>query len=508
MTFAETWLHSPAALSIAEALLHSLWQGAVLALVMAASFRFIRTSRLRYAAACAALVITAAASLATLVYIGSSSADRPSTHAMPHPGAAGANGDAGVARSAGSPAVLLQRALPWITPAWILGVLLLNFRQAASWMAARRLRRRGVCPAPDLWQQRLDAVRSRLKIAKPVVLLESCLTHAPLVVGHIRPVILAPVGVLAALPVEQVELILMHELAHIRRCDYLVNIFQTLIENAMFYNPGVWAISRAIRSEREHCCDDVVVAAAGGPALYAAALTALEQNRTQNIEAAIAATGGSLVKRIRRLLHQPELPASMVTPIFAALILIAVAGGLLFAARPPQAAEDAYKRWLDEDVPYIITDQERAGFLALSTDLERAAFIDQFWQRRDPTPGSATNEYKDEHYGRIGYANSRFGMQLPFTPGWKTDRGRIYIMYGKPDEIESHPAGGTYVRPVEQGGSVISTFPFEMWRYRYIQGIGNQVLLEFVDSSLSGEYRMTVDPAAKRRLEAAPPRQR
>src|SRR5215470_5270588 len=161
----------------------------------------------------------------------------------------------------------------------------------------------------------------------------------------------------------------------------------------------------------------------------------------------------------------------------------------------------ALKKWLEEDVAYIITDEEKAAFKALKTDEEREQFIEQFWLRRDPTPDSIENEFKEDHYERIAYANERFASGIP---GWKTDRGRIYILYGKPDEIESHPSGGTYDRPIEEGGGTTSTFPFEIWRYRYIEGIGNEVLLEFVDPSLSGEYHMTIDPSEKDALLHVP----
>jgi len=165
------------------------------------------------------------------------------------------------------------------------------------------------------------------------------------------------------------------------------------------------------------------------------------------------------------------------------------AGDAAAAASPAQAAQEAdplkrpidpkkkkqqekdyrkeikgtYKKWLDEDVVWIITDEEKAAFKQLSNDEERDSFIEAFWQRRDPTPDTEENEYKEEHYQRIAYANEHFAAGIP---GWKSDRGRIYIMYGKADEIESHPSGGSYERPMSEGGGETSTFPFEDWRYR------------------------------------------
>jgi GWxTD domain-containing protein len=160
-----------------------------------------------------------------------------------------------------------------------------------------------------------------------------------------------------------------------------------------------------------------------------------------------------------------------------------------------------YKKWLSEDVGYIITDEERKAFNNLSTDEEREQFIEQFWLRRDPTPDTQENEYKEEHYRRIAYANERFASGIP---GWKTDRGRIYIVYGPPDEIESHPSGGTYERPYEEGGGTTSTYPFEQWRYRYIEGVGTDVIIEFVDPTMTGEYHMTMDPSEKDALLYVP----
>jgi len=160
-----------------------------------------------------------------------------------------------------------------------------------------------------------------------------------------------------------------------------------------------------------------------------------------------------------------------------------------------------YKKWLDEDVVWIISDEERAAFKQLSNDEERDQFIEAFWQRRDPTPDTEENEYKEEHYQRIAYANEHFAAGIP---GWKSDRGRIYIMYGKADEVESHPSGGTYQRPMEEGGGETSTFPFEQWRYRYLEGIGQEVIIEFVDTCMCGDYHMTMDRSEKDALLYTP----
>jgi len=171
------------------------------------------------------------------------------------------------------------------------------------------------------------------------------------------------------------------------------------------------------------------------------------------------------------------------------------------AAKLKKELETPYRKWLNEDVAYIITDEERSAFKRLQTDEEREQFIEQFWLRRDPTPDTLENEFKEEHYRRIAYANEHYASGIP---GWKTDRGRIYITFGPPDEIESHPSGGTYERPPEEGGGTTSTFPFEQWRYRYIEDLGNNIIIEFVDPTMSGEYRMTMDPSEKDALLYVP----
>ncbi|MGD1156471.1 MAG: GWxTD domain-containing protein [Terriglobia bacterium] len=163
--------------------------------------------------------------------------------------------------------------------------------------------------------------------------------------------------------------------------------------------------------------------------------------------------------------------------------------------------ESPYKKWLSEEVPYIITDEERAAFKKFTTDEEREQFIEQFWERRSPNPGSPENEFKEEYYRRIAYANEHYASGIP---GWRTDRGRIYIMWGPADEIESHPSGGSYERPPEEGGGETSTYPFETWRYRYIEGIGTNVILEFVDPTMTGEFHLTMDPGEKDALLHVP----
>src|ERR1700747_3012034 len=160
-----------------------------------------------------------------------------------------------------------------------------------------------------------------------------------------------------------------------------------------------------------------------------------------------------------------------------------------------------YRQWLEEDVVYIISPEERQAFLQLETNEEREQFIEQFWLRRSSNPDMPDNDFKEEHYRRIAYANEHYASGIP---GWKTDRGRMYIMWGPPDEIESHPTGGTYDRPMDEGGGSTTTYPWETWRYRYMEGIGQNIIWEFVDPSSSGEYHLTMDPSEKDALLHVP----
>ena len=232
---------------------------------------------------------------------------------------------------------------------------------------------------------------------------------------------------------------------------------------------------------------------------------------------------------------EPKEPASSLYPvriflILALIIFFACSASLAFSAPTPagdsstttsgpkkkkkltreekkrqkairKEMESPYKKWLDEEVPYIITPEEKASFKKLTTDEEREQFIEAFWERRNPNPGSPENEFKEEYYRRIAYANEHYSSGMP---GWKMDRGRIYIMYGPPDEIDAHPSGGSYVRKPCEGGGETSTYPFEDWTYHYIEGIGENIQLEFVDPSMSGEYHLTMDPGEKDALLHVP----
>jgi TonB family protein len=559
MKILESFIASPFAAAIGWTLLHSLWEGAATAAILAAIVIAVRSPRVRYGAACVAMLTLVAAFSITLFRLWPDAQQmfprfRP---AVPFAPTEIVNADANSARWWIPNLALLA---PWLAPFWIAGVCLLSLQRIMSCLAIRRLRSRGVCFASEEWHVELARLAAQLRISRPVHLLESCVAEIPMVLGHLRPVVLVPVGVLAGLPAEQVETILLHELAHIRRCDYLVNVCQRVIEGILFYHPAVWWISKVIRTERENCCDDVVVSVTRHSRDYALALAALERNRVPGGQAAVAATGGTLVKRIRRLLY-PKAPAGIWAPILAAVILFATTA-VSFAALQPkstpiatygvetrtkvmvapprparkivsdtnlQGSELASPRrnqvvtpfviapadgqgsagtsstqgeassngasvqlapaspdskWLNEDVVYIITDEERDAFLHLKTDEEREQFIKQFWERRNPIPGSADNKFKDEHYRRIAYANEHFSTPSG-KPGWQTDRGHIYIVYGPPDVRSENLAG-------ENG----SQFASEEWRYNHIDGVGDNLVFEFIDRGGRGDFTLAPAPTS------------
>jgi GWxTD domain-containing protein len=482
MKLLEMLISNPATAAIGWTLLHSLWEGAIVVAVLGAMLLTLRTARSRYLAACAALLLLVALFTVTLLRLAPESA-----HGFPAMDRIAPVGNIvaeGVSSDYWRPD--LAAAAPWLALLWVAGVLLMFTRYSVSCISVRRFRRRGVCCAPDAWQREVERLTTRLRISRPVRLLESCLAEAPTVIGHIRPLILMPVGMLAGLSPTQIESILLHELAHIERHDYLINTLQRYVEGLLFYHPAVWWISAVIRTEREHCCDDVVVAISGDPHEYARALAALEQNRFS--PAAIAATGGSLVKRIHRLLYPRT--SGMWAPFLAVMILVltGVATVAAWPAKPSQsnagakkpvterALEPAYSKWLNEDVAYIIDQAERTAFLHLTTDDERDRFVEQFWERRNPSP-SAPNKFKEEHYRRLAYANRHFASGVP---GWQTDLGHVYILYGPPDEKESHPRAA--------GGST------EIWLYHHVKGVGDNTAFTFVDSTGQGDFRLSPSP--------------
>ncbi|WP_164011081.1 M56 family metallopeptidase [Pyxidicoccus trucidator] len=323
--------------SLGWALLHSLWQGAVVALLLAVALATVgrRAAHARYGLACGALVLT----LALPVFSGwrhhseASVTPAPTVARVPRsaawaaprlgvtaPGVAvrGVYNDTGPRAEAPVAVPLLERVrsavadhLRWLVLAWVAGVGLCSGRMTAEWVKLRRLAR-SARPAPVEWQERLDALARRLGLERAVRLLQSASVDVPAAVGWLSPVVLLPVSALSGLSTRQLEMVLAHELAHIRRHDFAVNLAQVLVETLLFFHPAVHWVSQVIRVEREHCCDDVAVAASGGAVSYARALTALEELRVlpPANSPAMSALGGSLPERVRRLITTPATRCS------------------------------------------------------------------------------------------------------------------------------------------------------------------------------------------------------
>ena len=309
-------------------LLHFLWQGcliaALLALVLAALPH--AAAQARYAACCCALTSMLVAPLGTLLrQLG---VDRASTPSL---GTLGVGHEGLAAPSAPAP------LLATLGAAWALGSLVMSVRLAVGLLRLRHLVEQAI-PVPDAWQRRLGALGQRIGLARPVRLVASAATDAPLTLGWMRPLVVLPIGVLGSLPAAYVEAILLHELAHVRRLDYLVNVIQAAAEALLYYHPAVHWVSRCMRLEREHCCDDVAITALNDPLGYARALTAMEAWRAPVPRPALGSNGGSLLGRIARIVERP--PRQRATRASTLIGAVAIVGGLTLGAAWAQAGSE------------------------------------------------------------------------------------------------------------------------------------------------------------------------
>jgi GWxTD domain-containing protein len=364
---------------------------------------------------------------------------------------------------------------------------------------------------------------------------ESASITVPMTAGSLRPSILLP-SAWWEWSREKLAAALTHELAHVRRKDALIALVAGLNKAIFWFHPLAWWLERKLALLAEEASDDCALLVLGDRCRYASTLVemtaAARGGRERILWGAIAmARPSTLRRRIDRILdesrriHGGLSRGRWIMLLLGSAVMLCGAAALQLqtppppppvpvGAAPPKDArrharlwaqlespyrkwlnedvayiiDSAYRKWLIEDVGYIITPEESAAFKRLSTDQQRENFIEQFWLRRDPTPGTVTNEFKEEHYRRIAYANDRFPWSLP---GWKTDRGRTYIQFGPPDEIDSHPGGG-------QGSN-----PYEIWRYRWIEGIGKDVEMRFEDQGWNGEYRLNQGPQSQNPAAAA-----
>jgi TonB family protein len=461
-------------------LLHFCWQGAAVAGLLWCVLGLMggRASALRYGASCGALLLMVAAPVVTFWELAVE-ARRAALHGtLPVvewvitvvPG--GAGGGHWMERFAGE----LDRATPFVPWIWMAGVMVFLLRLNVGLVLARQMRTVGTVPVEGEWAGRFEELKTRFGVRRVVRLLQTARVEAPAVIGWLRPVVLMPAGCLTRLSTAQVEALLVHELAHIRRHDYLVNVLQSVAEAVLFYHPAVWWVSKQMRLERECRCDALAVEAGGDALGYARALSFLETRRAFLQEVTLGANGGVLTMRIKRLLGVRESSVASQGAAFALLAAVIVLPGgywattaraerntahVVLAQAGSEAAPAPYQRWVDQDVLWIIAPEEKAAFLSLKSDEERDHFIEQFWSRREAAQSGA----KAEHYRRIAYANAHFATS---QPGYLSDRGHLYIVMGRPESIDSHPAGAA---------------PYEVWRY------GGKDYA-FVDGCACGDYRL------------------
>jgi GWxTD domain-containing protein len=389
---------------------------------------------------------------------------------------------------------------------YLIVALALSARLLVSYLLVNRLVRSSGLVRNGFARDILDGLAGHGALA----LRESASITVPMTAGSLRPSILLP-SAWREWNREKLAAALTHELAHVRRKDALIALVAGFNKAIFWFHPLAWWLERKLALLAEEASDDCALLALGDRCRYASTLVemtaAARGGRERILWGAIAmARQSTLRKRIDRVLdesrriHGGLSRGRWIMLLLGSAVMLCGAAALqlqtapppppvpLGAAPPNDAQRDArlwaqlespYRKWLIEDVVYIITPEESEAFNRLSTDQQRENFIEQFWLRRDPTPGTVTNEFKEEHYRRIAYANDRFPWSLP---GWKTDRGRTYIQFGPPDEIESHSGGS-------QG-----SYPYEIWRYRWIEGFGNKVELQFEDQGWNGEYRLNQGP--------------
>ncbi len=384
--------------------------------------------------------------------------------------------------------------LTWIAGSvWLIGFTVILLRWCHAWRRSHR------------------KVRSATRWHEPVPgwahVRVSVEAEGPAVFGLVRPVLLLPARFDEQLTSEDLSAVIAHERAHVRRCDNLTTAFHRIVTAVFWFHPFVWWIGKRLIEERERASDEAAVDAGFSPRIYAEVLLKVGRSALGTQRACAAGVHGSNLKtRIEAIMKYDQI--RKLHPLLglgiAAFLLLSLSGpvaGGFFGPPPPGSAPflpaaiqepapeepqvspgeegtvaDALDRWLEEDVVYIIEDIERTAFEGLGTNEEREQFIESFWLRRDPTPGTIANEYREEHYRRIAEANLRFSFGG--TQGWQSDRGRIYIVYGEPESVESGVSGAG--QP--------ASFALERWRYAYIEGLGENAELTFVDTNRTGVY--------------------
>lgn len=322
------------------ALIHFLWQGGLIASLYAIARIVIVRPRIRYFLACAALLAMIVAPVTTFVRNASSgSIPDHAAHFRAESSIRSEWSTTPIASADPGDSFRLDSVMPWFVTAWFAGTVMLWLRFTAECILATRMRSTSISVAGPEWQRTIEKLSERIRICRPVRLLTSSRVDVPTVIGWLRPVVLMPIGALAGLPIDHIEALLAHELAHIRRHDYVVNILQRIAEMALFYHPAVWWISGQIRHEREHCCDDIAVSITGNAVVYAEALAGLEASRPAHLSPALAASGGSLEIRIARLLDMRDRQiarTSFLAGVFGLFFFMVLAALAQSAASEPR----------------------------------------------------------------------------------------------------------------------------------------------------------------------------
>jgi beta-lactamase regulating signal transducer with metallopeptidase domain len=461
----ESLLRQPLTLTLGWALLHFVWQGALIALLFGASNLVLRKvgASLRYSLACLAMLLMLATTVTTFLWLGFHPAAsvgaldtvlRPALLVSVSAVRTAGSGSAGIRL-----AQWLDGRLIWMVALWSVGVVILSLRTAGGWLLAQTLKRQSTSPAEPAWQDALVRLARRLEVRRHVTLCESMLAKVPTVIGCLRPVILLPVSALVGLTPEMMEALLAHELAHIRRHDYLVNMLQTAVETLLFYHPAVWWIGKRIRQERENCCDDLAVAACGDALTYARALTELEQIRGTQPRLAMAATGGSLLARIRRLVGVRQ-PAGNTPSTWLGGIVALLAFGALWAAGPISIS------YHDRDYSEFAGAQLTPVAQTASSDTEAAAADTQAAPseaQATPSPAkSADGEPKDFVGGlaAAGYQNLSVDQLITFkihgvTPEFVREMEAVGVRHPSADQLVTmkiHDVNPEFVNQLKAAG--------------------------------------------------------
>jgi beta-lactamase regulating signal transducer with metallopeptidase domain len=362
------WMSQTMVHALGWTLVHFLWEGLVIAALLAVGLRMFKKSPAhhKYLAGCAAMALMAIAPAVTLFLVAELNVPPPRTTGpatspwTETTGPAAKAPPALVVTAKPDASVMdisrrLEMLFPWLVLGWVAGVCGLSGRLLAGWLQVRRLRRTATHPLPPPWPEKLAALAQRLGVNRSIQLLQSALIEVPTVIGWLRPVILLPVGCVTGLTSRQLESIIAHELAHIRRHDYLINLLQSGVETLLFYHPAVWWVSRRIRDERENCCDDLAVEVSGDLVGYARALATLEELRPASAQLMLAAGGAPLLQRIRRLAGQPERSAGRASWPVAGIALLLVLGILGAGMREHRVAAQNFSPPADHAAPKIIT---------------------------------------------------------------------------------------------------------------------------------------------------------